>query len=101
MLTWTVVGALAIGVYGQRMLGAVFVDTSRVSDRWQRVLSSVPLAVIVAVVALQTLTSAGSLTIDERAVGVIGAAVCAWRKLPIAVTVVVAAGLTALTRLIA
>lgn len=98
MITWAVVGALTLGVYGQRVIGSVLVDTRRVSPRWQTVLASVPMAVIVAVVALQTLTASGSMTVDARLAGVAAAGLCAWRRLPMVVTVVAAAAVTAVVR---
>lgn len=98
MLTWTVVGLLAIGVYGQRALGAVLLDTDRLQEHWQRVLRSIPLAIIVAVVALQTFTSSQAFSFDARAIGVGAAALCAWRRLPMLVTVLVAAAVTAAVR---
>jgi branched-subunit amino acid transport protein len=95
VLTWNVVLLLSAGVYGQRVLGALFFDTGRVPVRWQAVLSSVPLAIISAVIALQTLTAASALVLDERVLGLAAAAVCASRRLPIFVTVTVAALVTA------
>lgn len=98
MLTWTAVALLAIGVYAQRVIGAVSVDTARMNPRWQRVLATLPLAIISAVVALQTFTADRSLTIDTRAAGIAVAAICAWRRLPLLVTVLAAAGTTAALR---
>lgn len=98
MLTWTVVGLLAIGVYGQRALGAIAVDPSRLDARLQRVLTALPLAIISAVIALQAVTSDRSITIDARAAGLAVAALCAWRRLPLLVTVLAAAATTALVR---
>ncbi len=95
MLTWFVVGALAVGVYGQRALGALVIDTGRVNERWRAVLQHVPLAIIAAVVVLQTFTSSREIELDARAVGVGAAALCAWRKLPMLITVLVAAIVTA------
>ncbi|MGY9075128.1 MAG: AzlD domain-containing protein, partial [Acidimicrobiales bacterium] len=95
MLTWGVVFALAVGVYGQRALGAVAVDTNRVGARWRRVLDALPITIIAAVVALQTFSASGELTVDARVAGVGAAAICAWRRLPMMVTVLVAAAVTA------
>ncbi len=98
MLTWSVVGLLMIGVYGQRALGATLVDTNRVSLRWKHVLENMPLAIISGVVALQALARGQSLAVDARLIGLAVAALCAWRRLPILVTVVAAATATALVR---
>jgi branched-subunit amino acid transport protein len=98
VLTWSVVGLLAIGVYGQRAIGAIAIDTARLDRRWQRVISSLPLAIIAAVVALQTVTSDRSFVIDARLAGIVVAALCAWRRLPLLVTVLAAAATTAVLR---
>jgi len=100
MLTWVVVFALAAGVYAQRAAGALLVDTERLSLRWRRVLDVLPLAIISAVVALATLSDDGELIVDARAAGVVVAAICAWRKMPMFVTVLAAAATTALLRAI-
>lgn len=98
MLTWSVIGLLAIGVYGQRAIGAVAIDTARLDQRWQRVVSSLPLAIITAVIALQAVTTDRSFTIDARLAGIAVAGLCAWRRLPLLVTVLAAAATTALLR---
>lgn len=98
MLTWTAVILLAVGVYGQRVIGATAIDTTRFDPRWQRVLTALPLAIISAVIALQSVTSNRALTIDARAAGIAVAAICAWRRLPLLVTVLAAAATTAAVR---
>jgi len=98
VLTWSVIGLLAVGVYGQRAIGAVAIDTSRLDQRWQRVISSLPLAIIIAVIALQTVTADRSFTIDSRLAGIAVAGLCAWRRLPLLVTVLAAAATTAAIR---
>lgn len=95
MITWVAMLVLAAGVYGQRLLGMVAVDASGPPSRWREVLDFVPLAIIAAVIALQTATSGGALEVDARMAGVAAAGFCAWRRLPLAVIVVVAAGVTA------
>ncbi|MEM7095362.1 MAG: AzlD domain-containing protein [Actinomycetota bacterium] len=98
MLSLGVVLALAIGVYAQRALGALFLRTENLPDAARRVLDKLPLAIIAAVVALTTVTAGGDLTIDARLAGVAAAGLCAWRKLPMLVAVVAAAVVTALVR---
>lgn len=100
MLTWFVVAVLAIGVYAQRLAGALLVDTARIPPRWRQVLDALPLAIISAVVALAAFSSDGDLVIDARLVGVAVAAVCAQRRLPMYITVIAAAVSTALVRLV-
>ncbi len=100
MLTWTVVIALALGVYIQRAAGAVLIETQRVSPNLRRVLNALPLAIITAVIALAAFSTDGELQFDARAGGVAVAALCAWRRAPMFVTVGAAALTTALLRLV-
>jgi len=98
VLTWTTVALLAVGVYGQRALGAIAVDPTKLDARLQRVLTALPLAIISAVIALQAVTSDRAIAIDARAAGLAVAALCAWRRLPLLVTVLAAAATTAILR---
>ncbi|HCB33905.1 MAG TPA: branched-chain amino acid transporter AzlD [Acidimicrobiaceae bacterium] len=101
MLTWAVVGALAVGVYGQRLAGMMLVDVGTLGRRTAAVLAAVPPAIVCAVAAQQTFVTGGQLALDARVLGVGAAVVCAWRRLPVFVTVIVAAAVTALVRLVA
>lgn len=98
MLTWWVVAIFAVGVYALRAGGAVLVDPQKLDPRSRRVLETLPLAIIAALVALATFSDDGELGLDARAAGVGAAALCAWRKLPMIITVVVAAATTAAVR---
>lgn len=100
MLTWTVVIALALGVYGQRAIGAVFLRADKLPEPAKRVLDKLPIAVIAAVIALTTVTAGGSLMVDAKLAGVAAAGLCAWRKLPMLVAVIAAAATTALVRVL-
>ena len=96
-MTWQVVLALTIGIYALRLLG-MFGLGDRVTGRAARVVNLLPITVIVAVIALQTFTADRSLTVDTHAAGIAVAALCAWRRLPLLVTVLAAAGTTAALR---
>jgi len=98
MLTWGVVVALAIGVYGQRAIGTMALDSARLGTRAQSVVNHIPIAILSAVIALQSFTSNGELTLDARVFGVGTAVVLASRRVPMFVTVVAAAAVTALVR---
>jgi branched-subunit amino acid transport protein len=101
VLTWGVVFAIAVGVYAQRAVGMIFVDAERLGHRWRAVLGYMPLAILCAVTALQTFSRSGQLTLDARIWGLGAAVVCAWRRLPMFVTVITAAAVTALVRSVA
>ena len=100
MLTWGVVAVLAIGVYGQRALGMALIDPNRISVRSRQVLAMVPLSILCAVTALQTLSSQGALVLDARVAGIVAAAASSWKRAPMFLVVVAAAAVTAAVRLI-
>lgn len=98
MITWWAMLAMAAGVYAQRLVGMFLLDTEKLGERGQSVVSALPLAIIAGVVALQTFSEAGDLTLDPRIAGLGVAVLCAWRRLPLAATVIAAAATTAVLR---
>ena len=100
MLTWGVVAVLAVGVYGQRALGMALIDPNRISVRSRQVLAMVPLSILCAVTALQTLSSQGALVLDARVAGIVAAAALSWKRAPMFLVVAAAAAVTAAVRLI-
>ena len=100
MLTWGALLFIAAGVYGQLVLGMTLSSSKRLSGPWIIVLSYIPVAILSAVIALQTLTHQGELQIDARVVGITAAALCCWRQWPMAAVVTIAALATGFTRLI-
>lgn len=68
------------------------------SDRATRVLQLMPLSIVAAVIAVQTVTTGRSLVLDARVVGMAVAAVLSWWKVPMGIVVVIAAAATALVR---
>ena len=100
MLTWGVVAVLAVGVYGQRALGMALVDPDRLGHRSRQVLAMVPLSILCAVTALQTLSTRGELVVDARVAGIVVAAVLSWNRGPMFAVVVGAAAVTAAVRLL-
>ena len=99
MLTWGVVAVLAVGVYGQRALGMALIAPKRMGDRSRQVLTMVPLSILCAVTALQTFSSQGELVFDARVAGIAAASLLSWKRAPMFVVVVAAAGVTAAVRL--
>ena len=84
------------GVFGLRMLGGFGLGSLlRDNQRWERLLALLPLAIVAAVVAVQTFTTRRSIVFDARVVGMSVAAFAAWRRWPLAVVVLLAALVTA------
>ncbi len=97
-LGWPVIAVLSVGIYAERAAGMFVLGPALRSERAMRVLAAVPVAVIAAVVALQTFTVGDRLAVDARVPGVVAAALAVWGRAPLAVAVVLAAVVTATVR---
>ncbi|MGF1598675.1 MAG: AzlD domain-containing protein [Acidimicrobiales bacterium] len=98
-MTWLVVILLTLGAAGQRLLGMYAIGSLLERRPVVRDLADLlPAAVVTALVAQLTLSTAGELTVDARAAGLAVAGVLVWRRAPFVVIVVAAAATTALLR---
>ena len=93
-MSWPMLFALAGGVYGIRVLG-VTTPGRIVEQRLGPLVSLLPVTLFSALVALMTWERAGELVLDARVVGVVAAALAAWRKASMVVVILVAMGVTA------
>lgn len=100
-VTWQVVVVLAAGIFGLRLLGMFVLSRGIAHPLLERLARLVPVTVIASVVALQTFTRGRDLVVDARLLGLVVAAVLAWRKAPLLVVVLGAAAVTATARLLA
>ena len=98
MISAFAVMALTVGVAGQRLAGMFLLRGGVTNPRLARLVGLIPITVISSVVALQTLTTRGDITIDARLAGVGAAALLTWRRAPLALVVVAAAAVTAALR---
>lgn len=96
---WAVAG-LAAGTYVVRLSGLLLRRRLRIPDGVRRYLDLGATALLVALVATAALTQAGGFVGWARPAGVALGAVAAWRRLPLVVVVLVAAGGTAALRLV-
>lgn len=78
--------ALGMFVLGRR---------AAVDPRWTKLMALVPIAVVAAVFAVQTFTSRDQIVLDARVAGVAAASIAVWRRAPMVLVVIVAAGVTA------
>ncbi|HEX4360495.1 MAG TPA: AzlD domain-containing protein [Pseudonocardia sp.] len=99
MTGWAVAG-LAAGTYVVRLSGLLLRRRLRIPDGVRRYLDLGATALLVALVATAALTQAGGFVGWARPAGVALGAVAAWRRLPLVVVVLVAAGGTAALRLV-
>lgn len=98
-MTWLAIVALAVAVWGQRLLGA-FVVGPVLSRRpgVARAMGLIPAAVVMAVIVQLSVATGSDLVIDARLAGVAVAALAVWRRAPFIVVVLAAAAATALVR---
>jgi branched-subunit amino acid transport protein len=94
-VTWSLVLGLAIGAYGFKVLGLVVIGERDVPAVVARCLALIPAALFAALVVKDTFSVGQELVLDARAAGVGAAIVAAWRRLPIALVIVIAAAVTA------
>jgi uncharacterized membrane protein len=92
---WLAVGAAIAVCYLIKLAGYLAPHGWLERPRVSRVAALVTVALLAALVAVQTFASGHSLTLDARAVAVAVAAVALWRRLPFVVVVVLAAGVAA------
>jgi branched-subunit amino acid transport protein AzlD len=95
---WAAVVVGAIGCYAWKLLGLSVPERALNEPRVRRVAALLPVALLGALIAVQTFTVGQSLTIDARAAGLAVAAVAVWRKAPFLVVVGLAAATAALLR---
>lgn len=97
-MSWTLVVALAAGAYGCKVAGFFVLSRRQLPAAVERCLALIPAAVVTALVVKDTFSTAQSLVLDARVVGVAAATVAVWRRAPFVVVVLVAAGATAAAR---
>lgn len=100
MTATVVLVVLAVGTYGLKAAGPLALGDRELPATLQRASQLLPAAMLAALVAVSTVTADRHLTVDARLVGVAAAAVALWRRAPFVLVVAVAAGATALTRLV-
>jgi uncharacterized membrane protein len=97
---WAAVVAGAIGCYVFKLLGLSVPERILEHPRADRIADLLPVALLSALIAVQTFADGRSLTIDARAAGLAVAVVAVWRRAPFLLVVFLAALTTALIRAI-
>lgn len=95
---WTAVLALAAGAYALKLAGWLVPARVFEDPRVRRGAALVPVALLAALVVVQTFADGRSLTVDPRAAGLAAGAVALALRAPFLVLVVVAAATAALVR---
>jgi branched-subunit amino acid transport protein len=96
---WLLVAVLAFVAIGLRAAGPLVIGTRRLPAPARRALPLLAPAVFAALVATGALARGEHLHPDARLAGLAAAAVAVWRRAPVIVVLVVAAGTAALVRL--
>ncbi|MGQ0572980.1 MAG: AzlD domain-containing protein [Pseudonocardia sp.] len=99
-MNWPAVLTLAAGTYLTRLAGLLLRGRVAMPARVERLVDLAATALLVALVAVATLTDGDGFAGWARAIGVGAGALAAWLRVPFVLVVVLAAGVTAGLRLI-
>ncbi len=97
-MTWFAVLATAVGVYALKLAGWSLPPRVLEAERVQRAAALLPLALLAALVVVQTFAHGRSLALDGRAAGLAAAGAAVFARAPFIVVVVAAAATAALVR---
>ncbi len=97
-MSWWLVIGLSVGAYLLKVAGLVVIGARKLPAPLERCLILIPASLLAALVVKDTFSSAHELVFDSRSAGLAVAVVAAWRKAPLIVVVILAAGTTALIR---
>lgn len=99
-MTWLTVLVASVSTYLLKLLGMVVPERVLERDVVKRVAGRMPIALLAALVVLQTFSTGTQLVLDARAVGLAAALVAVLLRAPFLVVVVVACAATAGVRLL-
>lgn len=95
---WAVVVLTGLGTVAIKSLGPLLMGGRPLPPRIAGLVTLLAPALLAALVAINTFAEGRSLTIDARILGVGVAAIAIWRRAPVLLVIVLAAGTTALAR---
>ena len=98
---WIVVGVVGAVTVLFKAAGPVFLGRRALPPRVQSVVDLLAPVMLTALVVTQTVGRDGELTLDARIPGVAAAAIAVWRRVPVVAAMAIAAGVTAVVRLVA
>lgn len=88
---WAGILIASLGCYLEKLLGTVLPASVLENARFRRILGLLPVALLSALVAVQTFGSGMSLTLDARAAGLAAAIVALVLRAPFLLVVIIAA----------
>ena len=98
-MSWTVLLIASGACYALKLAGLSVPGRVLADERVQRIAAAMPIALLAALIALQTWTTGRSLTLDARTGGLVVAAVAVILRAPFIIVVALAALTAALIRL--
>jgi hypothetical protein len=100
MIIWLAIGVGTVVCYGFKLAGLSLPERLLDNPRIRRIAALLPVALLAALTAIQTVATGSRLVIDARLAGVAAGAVALLLRAPFLVVVAVAAGTAALIRLL-
>jgi hypothetical protein len=100
MMIWLAVGAGIAACYAFKLAGLSLPERLLDRPRVRRIAALLPIALLAALTAIQTLSTGARLVVDARLAGVAAGAVALLLRAPFLVVVAVAAGTAAVLRLV-
>ena len=97
-MIWLAICITAAGCYALKAVGFVIPPGLIERDAVRRVTTLMPVALLASLVVTQTFTEGHRIAVDPRAAGVAVAAIAVWRRAPLIVVIILAAGTAALLR---
>ncbi len=95
---WVVVVLVGVATILIKSIGPVLLGGRELPPRIASLIGLLAPALLAALVAINTFGSDGRLVIDQRLLGVAAAGIAIWRRAPVLLVVVIAAGVTAVAR---
>jgi branched-subunit amino acid transport protein len=101
MTVWLLIGGMALLTVAIKAAGPVLLGGRELPPRAADVVALMPPVLLAALVLTSTVADGQRLAVDASTVGVAVGGLLLWRRLPLVLAVVAAAGVTALVRLLA
>ncbi len=96
--TIVVLAGLSVGTYLLKSAGPLLLGNRRLPSLVETIANRTPAALLAALVVVSTLADGRSIVVDERLVGVAGAAIALRLRVPFVLVVVIAVATTATSR---
>ncbi|MCD4536397.1 AzlD domain-containing protein [Nocardioides sp. cx-169] len=101
MTVWLLIGGMAVLTAMIKAAGPVLLGGRELPAKAMGVVALMPPVLLTALVVTSTLSDGRRITVDASVVGVAAGALLLWRRCPLVIAVLVAAGVTALVRALA